>query len=206
MAKVVIYARVSTQGQDYERQLAELRDYARKMEYEVVMEFCEKVSGAKTVAERQALTELLNFVEGNKVDKVLIYECSRLSRRAVDFLTVIETLTAMKISVYILQNGLETLLPNGQPNPIAQLVMGILAQFNSLERTLIRNRMESGYNHFRAAGGKVGRKQGYRKSDDVMREQYQEEIKLLRKGLSLNNIYRITHISPNTLQKLKKIM
>ena len=59
MAKVVIYARVSTQGQDYERQLAELREYARKMEYEVVMEFCEKVSGAKTVAERQALTELL---------------------------------------------------------------------------------------------------------------------------------------------------
>ena len=65
MAKVVIYARVSTQGQDYERQLAELREYARKMEYEVAMEFCEKVSGAKTVAERQALTELLSFVESN---------------------------------------------------------------------------------------------------------------------------------------------
>ena len=206
MAKVVIYARVSTQGQDYERQLAELREYARKMEYEVVMEFCEKVSGAKIVAERQALIDLLSFVESHKVDKVLIYECSRLSRRAVDFLSMIETLTAMKISVYILQNGLETLLPNGQPNPIAQLVMGILAQFNSLERTLIRNRMESGYNHFRAVGGKVGRKPGYRKSDDVMREQYQEEIKLLRKGLSLNNIYRITHTSPNTLQKLKKII
>ena len=44
MAKVVIYARVSTQGQDYERQLAELREYARKMEYEVVMEFCEKIT------------------------------------------------------------------------------------------------------------------------------------------------------------------
>ena len=206
MAKVVIYARVSTQGQDYERQLAELREYARKMEYEVVMEFCEKVSGAKTVAERQALTELLLFVESNKVDKVLIYECSRLSRRAIDFLTVIENLTAKKISVYILQNGLETLLPNGQPNPIAQLVMGILAQFNSMERSLIRSRMESGYNHYRAVGGKVGRKNGYRKSDEAMKEQYQEEIKLLRKGLSLNNIYRITGISPNTLLKLKKII
>ena len=43
MAKAVIYARVSTQGHDYERQLAELREYARKMEYEVVMEFSEKV-------------------------------------------------------------------------------------------------------------------------------------------------------------------
>ena len=206
MAKVVIYARVSTQGQDYERQLAELRECARKMEYEVVMEFCEKVSGAKTVAERQALTELLSFVECNKVDKVLIYECSRLSRRAIDFLTVIETLTAKKISVYILQNGLETLLPNGQPNPIAQLVMGILAQFNSMERSLIRSRMESGYNHYRAIGGKVGRKEGYRKSDGAMKEQYKEEIKLLRKGLSLQNIYRITSTSPNTLLKLKKII
>ena len=125
MAKVVIYARVSTQGQDYERQLSELRAYADKMGYEVACEFCEKVSGAKMVAEREALSELLAYVEAHKVDKVLIYECSRLSRRAVDFLQVIEMLTTRKISVYIHQNGLETLLPNGQPNPIAQLVLGI---------------------------------------------------------------------------------
>ena len=136
--KAVIYARVSTATQDYDRQLVELREYARKMEYDVVAEFTEKVSGAKKVEERSQMMELLSFVEDNKVDKVLIYECSRLSRRAVDFLTIIEHLTAMKVSVYILQNGLETLLPNGQPNPIAQLVMGILAQFNSMERSLIQ--------------------------------------------------------------------
>ena len=160
---MVIYARVSTKGQDYDRQLVELREYARKMEYEVAAEFTEKISGAKKVEERQALMELLAYVEQHKVDKVLIYECSRLSRRAVDFLSVIENLAAKRISVYILQNGLETLLPNGQPNPIAQLVMGILAQFNSMERSLIRSRMESGYNRFRQQGGQVGRKVGYRK-------------------------------------------
>ncbi len=206
MAKVVIYARVSTQGQDYERQLVELRDYARKMKYEVVKEFYEKVSGAKVIAERQVLTDLLSFVEVNKVDKVLVYECSRLSRRAVDFLSVVENLMAKKISVYIHQNGLETLLPNGQPNPIAQLVMGILAQFNSLERSLIRSRIESGYNYYRATGGIVGRKKGYRKSDEAMKEQYHEEIKLLRKGISLKNICKITGTSTNTLLKVKKIM
>lgn len=203
MAKVVIYARVSTQGQDYERQLSELRAYADKMGYEIVEEFCEKVSGAKMVAEREALSELLAYVEAHKVDKVLIYECSRLSRRAVDFLQVIETLTARKISVYIHQNGLETLLTNGQPNPIAQLVLGILAQFNSMERSLIRSRMESGYNHYRNQGGAVGRKTGYRKSAEQMREQYKEEIKLLRKGYSLRNISAITKTSVNTLRKLK---
>lgn len=104
--RVCIYARVSTQGQDYERQLVELRDYAARMNYEIVREFSEKISGAKTVAERQALTDLLDFAAANKVEKVLVYECSRISRRAIDFLTVIEQLTQMKVSVYILQNGL----------------------------------------------------------------------------------------------------
>lgn len=204
--KVCIYARVSTVSQDYDRQLSELRKYADSMGYEVVREFSEKISGAKKIAEREALTELLNFVEKNKVKKILIYECSRLSRRIVDFLSVIEYLTTLKVSVYILQNGLETLLPNGQPNQISQLALGILSQFNSLERTLIRSRMESGYNHFRECGGKVGRKSGYRKTDDQMKEQYAEEIKLLRKGISLKNIYRITGTSTNTLLKLKRLI
>ena len=206
MKKVVIYARVSTKTQEFDRQVAELREYASKMGYEVVAEFTEKISGAKKVEEREALTELLAYTETHKVDKVLIYECSRLSRRAVDFLTVIENLTLRKISVYIHQNGLETLLSNGQPNPIAQLVMGILAQFNSMERSLIRSRMESGYNHYRVNGGKVGRKEGYRKTDEQMKADYPKEIQLLKKGLSLRNIRAITSTSINTLRKLQKIL
>ncbi len=205
MKKVVIYTRVSTQGQEYERQLAELREYAARMNYEVVEEFSEKVSGAKKVEEREALMSLLRYVEAHKVDKVLIYECSRLSRRAIDFLTVIEHLSSLKVSVYILQNGLETLMEDGSVNPIASLVLGIIGQFNSMERSLIRSRMESGYKHYRQQGGQVGRKVGYKKSDDDMRQQYSKEIQLLRKGLSLRNIQAITSTSVNTLRKLKAI-
>lgn len=203
--KVVIYARVSTNAQDYQRQLEELRTYAARMGYTVVKEFSEKISGAKKVEERAALSDLLDYVSGNEVDKVLIYECSRLSRRAVDFLNVIDQLTEQGVSVYIHQNGLETLQPDGNPNPIAQLVLGILAQFNSMERGLIRSRMESGYNHYRANGGQVGRKKGYRKSDDQMKVQYAEEIRLLRKGYSLANVYKLTGTSINTLRKVKSI-
>ena len=205
MKKVVIYTRVSTQGQEYERQLAELRDYAARMNYEVVEEFSEKVSGAKRVEEREALMSLLRYVEAHKVDKVLIYECSRLSRRAIDFLTVLEHLSSLKVSVYILQNGLETLMEDGSVNPIASLVLGIIGQFNSMERSLIRSRMESGYKHYRQQGGQVGRKVGYKKSDDDMRQQYSKEIQLLKKGISLRNIQAITNTSINTLRKLKTI-
>ncbi|MBD5353050.1 MAG: recombinase family protein [Bacteroides sp.] len=203
--KAIIYARVSTQGQDYDRQLAELRQYADRMGYDVVKTFSEKISGAKKVEERQAMSELLNYVEGNKVDKVLIYECSRLSRRAIDFLAIIEIFNEKKISLYIHQNGLETLLPNGEVNPIATLVLGILAQFNSMERSLIRSRMESGYNNFRNNGGVVGRKTGYRKSAEQMKEEYAEEIRLLKKGYSLRNIAKITSTSVNTLRKLNAL-
>lgn len=203
--KAIIYARVSTAGQDYDRQLAELRQYADRMGYDVVKTFSEKISGAKKVEERQAMTELLNYVEANKVDKVLIYECSRLSRRAVDFLSIIEIFNEKKISLYIHQNGLETLLPNGEINPIATLVLGILAQFNSMERSLIRSRMESGYNNFRRNGGVVGRKTGYRKTTEQLKEEYAEEIRLLKKGYSLRNIAKITHTSVNTLRKLNAL-
>lgn len=205
MKKVVIYARVSTNSQDYERQISDLRDYASRMDYAVVKEFSEKISGAKKVAERNALSELLNYVRSNKIDKVLIYECSRLSRRIVDFLQVIEELNELKVSLYIHQNGLETLLQDGSINPIASLVLGIIAQFNSMERGLIRSRMESGYNHYRATGGKVGRKTGYRKSQDEMREEYAEEIRLLRKGISLRNVSKITKTSVNTLRKVRDL-
>lgn len=203
--RAVIYARVSTNGQDYERQLDELRTYAGRMGYDVVKEFSEKVSGAKKVEEREALSDLLGYVGEHKVDKVLIYECSRLSRRAVDFLAVIEQLSEQGVSVVILQNGLETLQPDGNPNPIAQLVLGILAQFNSMERGLIRSRMESGYNHYRATGGKVGRKKGYKKTDQQMKEQYAEELRLLKKGYSLANVSKLTGTAINTLRKVKRI-
>ena len=59
---------------------------------------------------------------------------------------------------------------------------------------------------YRANGGKVGRKQGYKKSDEAMREQYAEEIRLLRKGLSLRNISKITHTSVNTIRKCQSLI
>ena len=201
--KVVIYARVSTSTQDYTRQITELRNYAWKQNYKIVKEFSEKISGGKKIEERAAIKELLDFVKSNEVEKVLVYECSRLSRRQLDFLFIIEQLTEARVSLYILQNGLETLLPDGRPNPIANLCFGIIAEFNNLEKHLIRARMASGYEHHRALGGRVGRKEGYRKSEEDYRTHYDREITLLQKGNTLADVRAITGTSINTLRKLK---
>lgn len=97
---VVIYARVSTKTQDYDRQLSELRTYAARMQYNVVREFAEVVSGAKKVNVREAMSELLTYCDDNHVDIVLISECSRLSRRAVDFLKMVEYLNERNKHIY----------------------------------------------------------------------------------------------------------
>ena len=201
--KVVLYARVSTSAQDYTRQITELRKYAKKHNYEIVKEFSEKISGGKKIEERAAIKELLDFVKSHKVEKVMVYECSRLSRRQLDFLSIIEQLSEMGVSLYVLQNGLETLLPDKKPNPIANLCFGIIAEFNNLEKNLIRARMASGYEHHRASGGSVGRKKGFRKSEDDYRMNYDREITLLSKGNTLKDVRSITGTSINTLRKLK---
>ena len=202
--KVVIYARVSTSAQDYTRQITELRNYAWKQNYKIVREFSEKISGGKKIEERAAIKELLDFVKSNQVEKVLVYECSRLSRRQLDFLYIIEQLTEARVSLYVLQNGLETLLPDGRPSPLASLVLGVISEFNSLEKSLIRARMASGYEHHRALGGRVGRKEGYRKSEEDYRTHYDREITLLSKGNTLKDVRAITGTSINTLRKLKE--
>lgn len=202
--KVCIYARVSTSQQDYTHQLSTLRAYAKEHHYQVVKEYTEKISGAKKVADRQALSELLEDLEKNQAKKILVFECSRLSRRALDFLSIIEKLNERGVSVFFYQNGLETLLPDGKVNPVASLVLGIMSQFNSMERDLIRSRMANGYKHFREdEGGKVGRKTGYRKTN--YEDEYSKEISLLKKGVSLRDCQSLTGTSINTLRKLKEM-
>lgn len=201
--KIILYYRVSTSAQDYSHQQSALRKYAKTHHYEIVKEFGEKISGGKKIEERAAIKELLDFVKTNKVDKVVVYEASRLSRRQIDFLSIIEQLTELGVSLYILQNGLETLLPDKTPSPISNLVLGLMSQFNSLEKTLIRARMSIGYEHHRASGGRVGRKEGYRKSEDEYRLTYDREIALLSKGNTLKDVRAITGTSINTLRKLK---
>lgn len=53
MDKVAILARVSTQRQDYERQVVELSDYCQRMNWEVVKVFANKVCGATKNANRE---------------------------------------------------------------------------------------------------------------------------------------------------------
>ena len=197
MDKVVILARVSTDKQEYQRQLTELREYCSKVGWEVVREFANKVSGAKRNDERPEIVELIEFVKSNDIRRVVCLEISRLGRNTLEALKVIQSLNEHHVSLYVKNYNLETLTPEGDVNPVA-------------ERLTIRERMASGRNQYiakcRAHGIKMGRPSTYKKSESKYREQYAKEITLLRKGISLRNIHAITGTSINTLRKLCQIL
>lgn len=210
MDKVVILARVSTDKQEYQRQVNELTDYCRRVGWSVEAVFCNKVSGAKCIEERTEIMDLIGYVQRNDIDKVVCLEISRLGRNTLEALRVIQCLNEHGVSLYVKNYNLETLNPDGKVNPVASLICTILLEIASMERLTIKERMSSGRDQYiakcRKEGIKMGRPASYRKTDDAYKQQYSREISLLRKGLSFRNVNAITGTSINTLRKLKSII
>ncbi len=207
MEKVAILARVSTQGQDYERQVVELTDYCQRMNWDVVRVIANKVSGAAKNADREEISALVEYVKEHRLNRVVCLEISRLGRNTLEALKVINYLNENGVSLHIKNYNLNTLNEDGKVNPVASLICTILLEIASMERLTIKERMSSGRDQYiakcRKDGIKMGRPSTYRKSDESYKDQYQKEIGLLRKGISLRNITAITGTSVNTLRRLK---
>lgn len=207
---VVLLCRVSTAGQDYSRQVDELSDFCSKMGWNVRRIFTAKVSGAKKIEERSELTEMLDYIRENSIDKVCVLEISRLGKNTLEALKVIRLLNDNGVCLYIKNYNLETLGADGKPNPIASMICTILLEVAQMERLTIMERMASGRDRYiakcKAEGIKMGRPGTYRKSDERMRTQYTKELGLLKKGISLRNISAITGTSVGTIRKLYKYL
>lgn len=209
MEKVALLVRVSTDKQDYQRQIVELTQYCSKVGWEVTETFANKVSGAKKNEDREEVQSLIEYVKTNEIRRVVCLEISRLGRNTLEALKIIQTLNENGVSLYVKNYNLETLTEDGKVNPIASLICTILLEIASMERLTIKERMESGRKQYiekcRREGIKMGRPATYRKSEESYKEQYQKEISLLRKGISLSNVSKITGTSINTLRKVKSL-
>ncbi len=204
--KVVIYSRVSTISQDYKRQTEELKEYSQKMGWQVVKAFEEKISGAKNNEDRPKLMEMINYIKENQIDKVLCWELSRIGRNTIEVLKTIKLLNENCISLFIKNYNLETLTANCEINPLSQFMIQILTSVSEMEKTTIRQRVKSGYDSFRKAGGKVGRKEGFRKDNEALLAEHKDVAKLLRQGLSVRKIMKLSDKSSGTIQKIKKLV
>ena len=202
----MIYARVSSVNdrQDTTRQIEDLKRYANSQDIEVVSIFEDHISGAKKNEERQVLTDCIQYCISNSVNYLLLSELSRLGRSTLQVLRSLDILHEAKVSVYIQNIGLYTLQANGDINPIASIIVTILAEMANIERSGIVYRLNSGRANYISRGGKLGRKVGSVKTEDKMKDEYKEVIALLKKGYSIRNIAKLQHVGVSTVQRVKK--
>lgn len=203
--KAVIYARVSSTNdrQDTGRQIKDLENYAKLQNIEIVKIYEEHISGAKKIEERQVLTECLEYCRKESVNFLLLSELSRLGRSTLQVLRSLEVLHEAKVSVYIQNLGIYTLQTDGKVNPIASIMVTVLAEMANIERSNIQYRLNSGRANYVANGGKLGRKRGSTKSEEKLREEYKETIMLLKKGYSVRNTAKLQGIGISTVQRIK---
>ena len=157
MEQVVLFCRVSTMIQDYDRQVKDLTLLANTHNWKIQEIFTEKISGAKKNDERTELSNLLAYVRAHNINKVLVTELSRLGRDTLQVLNAIELLNDAGVSLYIMNYNIETLDINGKVNPMSQFLITILAEVARMERKTIKERMDSGDKNYRKNKGKVGR-------------------------------------------------
>lgn len=202
----VIYSRVSSVGdrQDTARQVRDLEILAGERNLQISKTFEEHISGAKKKEERPVLTECLEYCFTNNIDILLISELSRLGRNVDDVLANVRLCKEKHINVYFQKEQLSIFNDDGKEHPFLTIFIAVLGTCAEMERENIKFRLNSGKAKFVAEGGKVGRKEGYKKPDDILQEQYASVLKQLRKGYPIRMIAKNEGIGISTVQRLKK--
>ena len=204
MNTAVIYARVSSTNdrQNTQRQIEDLTRFANSNDYNIIGTYEEHISGATKNENITVLMECLDFCVSQNANFLLLSELSRLGRSTLQVLKSLEMLHEAGVSIYIQNLGIYTLQPNGEPNPIASIMVTVLAEMANIERSNIVYRLNSGRDI--ANGGKLGRRKGSCKTTERKKEEYKEVISFLKRGYSVRNTAKLSSVSVSTVQRVKR--
>jgi DNA invertase Pin-like site-specific DNA recombinase len=149
--RAALYARVSTtNGQNPEMQLEELRQYCVRRGWMVAGEYVDRgISGSRE--QRPELDRLLAACRKRQADAVVVYRYDRFARSLRQLVNALEEFRSLGIEFVSLHEGVDTSTPNGR------LVFGIFATIAEFERELIRDRVRSGLASAKAKGKRLGR-------------------------------------------------
>ncbi|MCR4564520.1 MAG: recombinase family protein [Bacteroidales bacterium] len=199
-----IYARVSSEGerQSTDRQVLDLQSYARAAGLDVVLVFTEKASGARD--DRPVLEECVAWCCEGNAGTLLVSEISRLGRTVKIIVDTVDRLTKAGVNIHIHDINIDTLLPSGEENLNATMLVTMLGLGAQMERKLIMGRLNSGRRHAIENGVKMGRKPGSVKSREQIEKEYAKVIRMLRQGMSVRNTAEACGVSAKTVQKVKK--
>lgn len=200
---VVILVRLSTVKGETDRQISELKTYARDNGYEV-MEICrETASGGASENDAQRLRHVEELSRTGQIRKVLVYEIGRLARRSNVAHRFLQNLEESGVSLYWHTQGIETLLVNGQRNPAAGVVLALLAEVARNETETLREQINSGLAEARRKGVKLGRPIGTTLGRESFLQKHADVLSLLREGHSIRHAAKVSGKGMSTVQRVK---
>jgi DNA invertase Pin-like site-specific DNA recombinase len=201
--KAALYLRVSTKPrnakpgqkvhydppreQTVENQRLKLREYAKAMDWDIVAEFEDQESGAKS--DRAGFTKLMDAATRHEFDVVLVWSLDRFSREGIGkTCDHLRKLAGYKVGF---RSYSEPFLDT--TSDFAELVTAIFAFFAAFERKRIIERTNAGIARARAKGVHCGRPRLVYRKDKV--------LELVAAGASYRDVAAKLGLSLGTVQR-----
>jgi DNA invertase Pin-like site-specific DNA recombinase len=195
----ILYCRVSSLDQKTDRQRINESDF------KIVVE--DKCSGAIPFFEREGGKKVLKYIENGIISGFSVWTIDRLGRDLRDILNTIHFFTERNIPIKFLNQGLITIDENGKQNPIAKLMISVLATVGEMERSQIKERQMEGIKLAKLKGVYKGRKEG--SIEDTLeflnKPKNKKALEYIKKGYKLNEAAKLAGVHINTVTKIKKL-
>jgi DNA invertase Pin-like site-specific DNA recombinase len=192
MKRAVLYLRVSTIDQTTANQERELREVAGRMGCEIVRVYKDHgISGAKGRDKRPQFDALCRDAAQRKFDMVMAWSVDRLGRSLQDLVTFLSELHALRVDLFLHQQGLDTTTPGGKA--MFQM-LGVFAEF---ERSMIQERVRAGLRRAKDEGKQLGRPR-----IDVDLEK--RILAALSAGETIRGAADKFNVNPSTVQRIKR--
>src|SRR6201982_2486355 len=165
MLRAIVYLRVSTIDQTTANQERELREIAGRMGCEIVRVYKDHgISGTRGRDKRPAFDKLCRDAAQRRFDVVMALSVDRLGRSLQDLVGFLSELHALRIDLFLHQQGLDTTTPAGKA--MFQM-MGVFAEF---ERSMIQERVRAGLAQAKEEGTRLGRPKIDEAMEDAIRK------------------------------------
>jgi DNA invertase Pin-like site-specific DNA recombinase len=194
MKRAVLYLRVSTLDQTTANQERELRQVAERTSCEVVKVYKDHgISGTRGRDKRPGFDKLCRDAARREFDMVMAWSVDRLGRSLQDLVAFLSEIHALKVDLYLHQQGLDTTTPGGKA--MFQM-MGVFAEF---ERAMIQERVRAGLTRARDEGKQLGRPRITPELEDRIRKALNEPG---RPGVRV--VAERFGVAPGTVQRISR--
>lgn len=192
----VKYNRVSTQIHSGNRFEADTEKYD--------LTLLDKISGTVPFKDRPQAKILINQIESGIVKEVIVEELSRLGRHTGDCISTLEWMDEKGVNVFVRNLGVQS-RPNGNKNPIWNVITSVISSLYALELDSIKERTSVGRQIYVQKGGILGRKVGSTLSDRdfIEKPKAKKILEYLEKGWTLREIAKQVDASTKTVMKVK---